>query len=91
MAVLVNTGRGALVEPQALVQALRAGRIAGAAIDVLEVEPPPPSHPLLAGDVPNLLLTPHVAWASDSAQANLASKVSVIVDQHLKAQSPARL
>lgn len=89
-AVLVNTGRGALVEPQALVQALHAGRIAGAAIDVLEIEPPPPSHPLLTGGVPNLLLTPHVAWASDSAQANLASKVSVIVDQHLKAQSAAR-
>jgi glycerate dehydrogenase len=89
--VLVNTGRGALVDPPALAQALREGRIAGAAIDVLELEPPPPSHPLLAGDVPNLLLTPHVAWASESAQASLASKVSALVDAHLKAASAACL
>jgi glycerate dehydrogenase len=89
-AVLVNTGRGALVDPAALAQALRAGQIAGAAIDVLEVEPPPADHPLLAGDVPNLLLTPHVAWASESAQANLAAKVSAIVGTHLQAARPTR-
>jgi glycerate dehydrogenase len=90
-AVLVNTGRGALVDPPALAQALREGRIAGAAIDVLELEPPPPSHPLLAGNVPNLLLTPHVAWSSESAQASLAAKVSALVDAHLKAASAACL
>lgn len=72
-AVLVNTGRGALVDPHALADALRAGRLAGAAIDVLEVEPPPADHPLLAEGIPNLLLTPHVAWASEVAQHRLAS------------------
>ncbi|MHA7685769.1 NAD(P)-dependent oxidoreductase [Cupriavidus sp. PET2-C1] len=72
-AVLINTGRGALVDPLALAHALRYGEIAGAAIDVLEVEPPPLTHPLLAADIPNLLCTPHVAWASDRAQARLAA------------------
>ena len=71
-AVLINTGRGALVDAASLADALRRGVIAGAAIDVLDVEPPPSDHPLLAPDVPNLLLTPHVAWASDNAQARLA-------------------
>lgn len=78
-AVLINTGRGALVDPAALADALRNGTIAGAAIDVLETEPPSPDHPLLATDLPNLLCTPHVAWASDKAQATLASRLEQIV------------
>jgi len=77
--ILINTGRGALVDPSALANALRAGTIAGAAIDVLEVEPPPQDHPLLDPIVPNLLLTPHVAWASDRAQAKLASRLQDLV------------
>ena len=82
-ATLVNTGRGALVDAEALVRALRSGRLGGAAIDVLDTEPPLPSHPLLAEGVPHLLVTPHVAWAGESAQANLASKVEDIVERHL--------
>jgi glycerate dehydrogenase len=78
-AVIINTGRGALVDPLALADALRAGTIAGAAIDVLETEPPAPDHPLLARDIPNLLCTPHVAWASEKAQATLASKLEALV------------
>jgi glycerate dehydrogenase len=80
-AVLINTGRGALVDPVALAQALRRGTIAGAAIDVLETEPPPPDHPLLATNIPNLLCTPHVAWASDKAQATLACRLEEMVKQ----------
>jgi glycerate dehydrogenase len=82
-AVIVNTGRGALVDAEALVAALRAGTLGGAAIDVLDVEPPPADHPLLARDVPNLLVTPHVAWASADAQARLASKLVQLVEAQL--------
>jgi glycerate dehydrogenase len=82
-AVIVNTGRGALIDAEALVAALREGVIGGAAIDVLDVEPPPADHPLLAGDVPNLLVTPHVAWASENAQARLARKLEQLVEKQL--------
>lgn len=85
-AVLINTGRGALVDARALADALRKGVIAGAAIDVLDVEPPKPDHPLLAPDVPNLLLTPHVAWASDNAQAKLAQRLVDMVVAMANAQ-----
>jgi glycerate dehydrogenase len=81
--VIINTGRGGLVDAQALVTALRAGLIAGAAIDVLDVEPPPADHPLLARDVPNLLVTPHVAWASENAQARLARKLEQLIEKQL--------
>lgn len=86
-AVLINTGRGALVEAPALVQALKAGQLAGAAIDVLDTEPPPPDHPLLSRDVPHLLLTPHSAWASEAAQQKLASRLAELVAAHMKGQA----
>jgi glycerate dehydrogenase len=82
-AVIINTGRGALVDAAALVAALREGRIGGAAIDVLDVEPPPLDHPLLARDLPNLLVTPHVAWASEHAQARLARTLEQLVEKQL--------
>jgi len=63
--------------------ALREGAIAGAAIDVLDVEPPPPDHVLLARDMPNLLVAPHVASASEQARARLAGKLEQLVGPHL--------
>ena len=63
--LLINIGRGGLVDEDALAAALRSGHLAGAALDVTEIEPLPLASPLL--DAPNLLLTPHVAWVSDVA------------------------
>lgn len=70
-ALLINTARGGLVDEAALLAALRRGHLGGAALDVLSVEPPPADHPLLAADLPNLLITPHCAWASRSARQRL--------------------
>lgn len=74
-AVLINCARGGVVDEAALADALRAGRIAGAGVDVLSVEPPRDDNPLLARDVPNLILTPHVAWAGREAQQALADQL----------------
>ena len=75
-ALLINTARGAVVDNADLAQALRDGVIAGAGIDVLEQEPPPADHPLLAADIPNLILTPHVAWAAIEARQRVVEKVA---------------
>ena len=62
------------------------------ACDVLDVEPPPANHPLLAADIPHLLLTPHVAWASDNAQARLAQRlIDMVLDKSLADQRPGSL
>jgi len=71
---LVNTARGGLVDPDAVVQALDDGRLAGVALDVLPVEPPRWGHPLLAH--PRALLTPHVGWYSEEAEVELRRKAA---------------
>jgi glycerate dehydrogenase len=68
-ALLVNTARGGLVVEADLAEALRAGRLAGAALDVVSAEPIDPANPLLSA--PNCLLTPHIAWASLAARRRL--------------------
>jgi glycerate dehydrogenase len=74
-AVLINCGRGGLVDEAALVAALKAGRIAGAGVDVLTAETPRSGNPLLDERLSNLIVTPHNAWASDEAMQILADQL----------------
>ncbi|MBZ2168845.1 MULTISPECIES: D-2-hydroxyacid dehydrogenase [Marinobacter] len=72
-ALLINTSRGGLVDEQALADALRSGQIGGAGFDVLTEEPPRNGNPLLADDIPNLIVTPHSAWASREARQRIVN------------------
>lgn len=76
-AMLINTARGGLIDSQALAAALREGRLGAAGLDVLDREPPPADHPLLADDIPNLIITPHVAWASRTARQRLVDEMAL--------------
>lgn len=73
-AFLINTARGGIVNETALEQALRSGRLGGAGVDVLTSEPPRDGNVLLAGDIPNLIVTPHNAWASRQARQRLVDQ-----------------
>lgn len=66
-AYLINTARGPLIDEQALIVALQEGQIAGAGLDVISKEPPNEGNPLLDLNLPNLIVTPHVAWIGDEA------------------------
>lgn len=74
-ALLINTARGQIIDDGALAEALRNGVIGGAGIDVIESEPPRQGNPLLAPDIPNLIVTPHVAWASREARQRLLDQI----------------
>jgi glycerate dehydrogenase len=82
-ALLINTARGGIVDEQALADSLRAGELAGAGVDTLSVEPPPTDHPLLAADIPNLLLTPHNAWASRPARQAALDQLAAVIQAFL--------
>ncbi|OPG71030.1 glycerate dehydrogenase [Pseudomonas ogarae] len=75
-AFVVNTARGGLIDEQALAEALRSGHLGGAATDVLSVEPPTQGNPLLAGDIPRLIVTPHNAWGSREARQRIVGQMS---------------
>jgi D-3-phosphoglycerate dehydrogenase len=85
-ALLVNASRGALVDEEALLAALRSGHLAGAALDVFRNEPPPPDHPLLA--LPNVVATPHNAAWTDVGRLASSEGAATQVLQVLAGQRP---
>ncbi len=74
-ALLINTARGALVDSAALAEALQQGSIGGAGIDVLEDEPPVRGDPLLDLEIPNLIITPHIAWSAIEARQRALNEI----------------
>ena len=78
-ALLINTARGGLINERDLAQALKERSIGGAGIDVLSTEPPEENNPLLAEPLPNLIITPHIAWASNSSRQRLVNRIAEII------------
>ncbi|RMF03645.1 MAG: D-2-hydroxyacid dehydrogenase [Bacteroidetes bacterium] len=88
-AYLINTGRGGLVDEQALRHALQTQQIQGAGLDVLSSEPPPAEHPLLGID--NCIITPHIAWASVAARQRLLDETVANIRAFLQGQRRNRI
>jgi len=81
-ALLINTARGGLVDEAALLEALRSGRIGGAGFDVLGKEPPKEGNPLLELELPNFILTPHIAWSGRNAMQALADQLIANIEAY---------
>lgn len=91
-ALLINVGRGGLVDEQALLTALQQQRIGGAGFDVVSAEPPPADHPLMqALQYPNFILTPHIAWASRASMQRLADQLIDNIEAFAKGREQNRL
>jgi len=90
-ALLINTARGGIVDEQALANALRQGTLGGAGVDVLTREPPDDANPLLQHDIPNLIVTPHNAWASREARQRLLDGVADNIRDYLAGGSANRV
>ena len=82
-AILVNTARGGIIDEEALSEALLSGRVAGAAVDVLSEEPPRDGNPLLALTLPNLIVTPHIAWAGIETRQRLINEIAGNIEAFL--------
>jgi len=83
-ALLINTARGGIVDEYALAEALRIGQIGGAGIDTIAEEPPVKGNILLDPEIPNLIVTPHIAWATQSARQRLVDGVTANIKAFLK-------
>lgn len=81
-ALLINTARGGIVDEEALINALKDGKLGGAGFDVLSQEPPPPDHIMLADDIPNLIVTPHTAWASLEARQRCVNEIAANIQAY---------
>ena len=90
-AVIINTARGGLVDEAALVRALKEGWIAGAGFDVLTKEPPKEGNPLLDAELPNLIVTPHVAWSSANAMQALADQLIANMEAFVRGEERNRV
>jgi glycerate dehydrogenase len=82
-AILINTARGGLVDEALLADALRRGALGGAVVDVLSLEPPVNGNPLLASDIPNLIVTPHCAWGSRESRQRLVGQLAENIESWL--------
>jgi glycerate dehydrogenase len=89
-ALLINTARGGIVDEHALVDALKSGEIGAAGFDVLSVEPPTQGNVLLDHPMPNLIVTPHVAWASQQSRQRLLNLVVESIGDYLAGQEASR-
>lgn len=90
-AVVINTARGGVIDAQALIAALNAGEIGGAAVDVLDHEPPRDGHPLIEHKPANLIITPHTAWASRTARQRAIDSVADHIASFLAGDDSARV
>jgi glycerate dehydrogenase len=93
-AVLINTGRGALIDEPALIAALASGRLGGAGLDVLSEEPPPADHPLTDPRAPwasRVVVTPHIAWGTVEARTRLAREVALNLEAFTRGERRNRI
>ena len=86
-ALLINCARGGIVDEGALASALRDGRIGGAGVDVLTEEPPADGNVLLDDDIPNLIVTPHSAWASRESRQRIVEMTAAHIQQFCRGEA----
>lgn len=90
-ALLINCARGGIVDEPALAEALRARRLGGAGVDVLSEEPPVHGNPLLELGIPNLIVTPHTAWATREARQRVVNEMALNVEAFAKGEKRNRV